>query len=189
VPVVAAGTTRYVVLLRGINVGKARQVDMGRLREVLTARGSTGVRTHLRSGNVVLDSALTEPELVRDAEEAIRAEFGMDVPVVVRTGEEVAAVLAADPLGGVARDPARYLVTFLPAAPDDALVAALPAAPEGEAHRVVGRELYQWLPGGISGSGMTDWPWGRLLGQVGTARNWNTVTKLAELAAPEGAAR
>jgi uncharacterized protein (DUF1697 family) len=182
VPVVAAGTTRYVVLLRGINVGRARQVDMGRLREVLTARGHGAVRTHLRSGNVVLDSGLAEPELVADAEEALRSAFGMEVPVVVRTGAELAAVVAADPLGDVATDPARYLVTFLPTVPDADRVAALPPAPEGEAHRVLGRELYQWLPGGISGSAMTTWKWEQLLGPAGTARNWNTVTKLAELA-------
>ena len=56
-------TTRYVALLRGINVGRARQVDMPRLREVLTDRGHGAVRTHLRSGNVVLESPLPEPEL------------------------------------------------------------------------------------------------------------------------------
>ena len=51
-------STRYVALLRGINVGRAHQVDMPRLRELLTERGHAGVRTHLRSGNVVLDSSM-----------------------------------------------------------------------------------------------------------------------------------
>jgi uncharacterized protein (DUF1697 family) len=182
VPVVAAGTTRYAVLLRGINVGRARQVDMGRLREVLADRGHGNVRTHLRSGNVVLDAALAEARLVDDVEEALRTAFGMEVPVVVRTGAELAAVVAADPLGNVATDPAHHLVTFLPAAPDPDLVAALPPAPAGEAYRLVGRELYQWLPGGVLGSSMSGWKWDRLLGRTGTARNWNTVAKLAELA-------
>jgi uncharacterized protein (DUF1697 family) len=181
VPVVTPSTTRYAVLLRGINVGKARQVDMGRLREVLAGRGHGDVRTHLRSGNVVLDAALAEDALVADVEEALRSAFGMDVPVVVRTGAELAAVVAADPLGELATDPAHSLVTFLPAAPDPDRVAALPAAPEGEGYRVVGRELYQWLPGGVLGSSLSGWKWDQLLGLTGTARNWNTVRKLVEL--------
>jgi uncharacterized protein (DUF1697 family) len=179
---VAAGTTRYVVLLRGINLGKARQVDMGRLREVLSARGHGDVRTHLRSGNVVLDADLPERQLAADVEEALRSGFGMEVPVVVRTGAELAEVVAADPLPGAAADPAHYLVTFLPAPPQPDRVAALPPAPEGEGYRVLGRELYQSLPGGVLGSSLSSWKWDQLLGRAGTARNWNTVRKLAELA-------
>ena len=175
-------STRYVVLLRGINLGRARQVDMGRLREVLAGRGHDGVRTHLRSGNVVLDSPLAEAGLVRDVEAAMREGFGIDVQVVVRTGREIAAVVAGNPFREVATDPARYLVTFLPHAPDPARVAALPPADLGE-YRMIGRELYQWLPDGIAGTPQAAWKWDHLLGVHGTARNWNTVRRLAELAA------
>jgi len=178
---VTSQTTRYAALLRGINVGKAKQVDMPRLQKVLTARGHEGVRTHLRSGNVLLRSPLREADLAADIAAAIAAEFGLDVPVVVRTAEELAAVVAADPLGELRTDPSRYSVTFLPVAPDDALVAALPPADGGE-YRVLGRELYLWLPDGMSKSPMGAWTWGRLLGVAGTNRNWNTVTRLAELA-------
>ncbi|MGY1633168.1 DUF1697 domain-containing protein [Geodermatophilus sp. SYSU D01186] len=174
--------TRYVVLLRGVNVGRARQIGMADLREVLTARGHGDVRTHLRSGNVVLDSPLGEAELVEDVETAVRERFGAAVPVVVRTGAEVAAVVAADPLGSVATDPARYLVTFLPRAPDPGRVAALPPADSGE-YRVTGRELFLWLPDGISNTPLGAWKWDTLLGVAGTGRNWNTVRRLAEMAA------
>jgi uncharacterized protein (DUF1697 family) len=174
-------STRYVALLRGINVGRARQVDMPRLREALTARGHQAVRTHLRSGNVVLDSPLSEGDLAADVREAIGREFGFDVPVVVRTGTEVAAVVAGDPFATVATDAARYLVTFLPEPPAPANVDALPAADSGE-YLVRGRELYLWLPDGIANTPLASWKWDRLLGVPGTARNWNTVTKLAELA-------
>lgn len=173
--------TRYVVLLRGINLGKARQVAMPRLREVLTDRGHDAVRTHLRSGNVLLDSPLAEAALAEDVRGAIEREFGFEVPVVVRTGAEVAAVVAGDPFASVATDPARYLVTFLPEPPPAAKVDALPPA-EGGAYLVRGRELYLWLPDGIQHTPLASWSWDRLLGVPGTARNWNTVTKLAELA-------
>ncbi|NEK60098.1 DUF1697 domain-containing protein [Geodermatophilus sabuli] len=173
---------RYVVLLRGINLGRARQVGMADLRETLTGQGHAGVRTHLRSGNVLLDSDLGEDELVREVEEAVRARFGFDVPVVVRTRDELAAVVAADPFAGVATDPARYTVTFMVRPPEPGRVAALPPAELG-AYRVVGRELFLWLPDGIADTPLASWRWDTLLAVPGTTRNWNTVTKLAELAA------
>jgi len=177
--------TRYVALLRGINVGKARQVDMPRLRDVLTARGHAGVRTHLRSGNVLLDSPLDAAEVASDVEAAVLGEFGFEVPVVVRTGVQLAAVVAADPFPAVRTDPSRHLVTFLPAAPDPARVSALPPAPDGEddAYVLDGQELHMWLPEGVLRSPLNQWPWSKLLGCTGTARNWNTVLRLAELAA------
>lgn len=184
-----SSTTRYVALLRAINVGKARQIGMPRLTELLTARGHGDVRTHLRSGNVVLDSTLDEAGLVTDLEEAIEEEFGFPVPVVVRTGAEIAAVLAGDPFTLVATDPAKYLVTFLPEPPAADRVAALPPAEGCGEYLVRGRELYLWLPDGVANTPLAAWKWDRLLGVPGTGRNWNTVMKLAELTAgapPEG---
>jgi uncharacterized protein (DUF1697 family) len=183
---VTSDTTRYVALLRGINVGRAHQVDMTRLREILTARGCEDVRTHLRSGNVVLTSPLGETELAADLAGAIEAEFGFAVPVVVRTGAELAAVVTGDPFATVATDPARYLVTFMAQAPDPARVDALPPPEGGGEYLVRGRELYLWLPDGVSGTPLASWKWDTLLGRPGTARNWNTVTKLAGLAGWDG---
>jgi uncharacterized protein (DUF1697 family) len=175
--------TRYIALLRGINVGRAHQVDMPRLRDLLAGRGHANVRTHLRSGNVVLDSPLPEAELAADLAEAIEAEFGFPVPVVVRTGAEIATVVAGDPFATVATDPARYLVTFMAEAPDPARVDALPPSPDGGGEYLVrGRELYLWLPDGVQGTPLASWKWDTLLARPGTARNWNTVTKLAGLA-------
>jgi uncharacterized protein (DUF1697 family) len=175
-------TTRYVALLRGINLGKARQVGMPRLAEMLGARGYENVRTHLRSGNVVLDSALPEADLAGDLSAAIGEEFGFDVPVVVRTGQELAAVVAGDPFATIATDPARYLVTFMAEPPEPAAVDALPPADGDGDYLVRGRELYLWLPDGIQNTPLASWMWDRLLGRPGTARNWNTVVRLAELA-------
>jgi uncharacterized protein (DUF1697 family) len=177
-----AASTRYVVLLRGINLGKARQVAMPRLRELLEERGHAAVRTHLRSGNVILESALGEETLATDVSGAIEAEFGFAVPVVVRTGAELAAVVTGDPFATEATDPARYLVTFLTEPPPPDKVDALPKADAGD-YLVRGRELYLWLPDGVTNTPLAAWKWDQLLGVPGTARNWNTVTKLAELSA------
>jgi uncharacterized protein (DUF1697 family) len=175
--------TTYVALLRGINLGKARQVDMPRLREILTARGHGDVRTHLRSGNVVLTSRLAEEKLAADLSAAIGEAFGFAVPVVVRTGKELAAVVAGDPFATEATDPARYLVTFMAEAPPPDKVDALPRAEGGGDYLVRGRELYLWLPEGIQRTPLASWKWDQLLGIPGTTRNWNTVRKLAELSA------
>jgi uncharacterized protein (DUF1697 family) len=183
VPTVSA--TTYVALLRGINVGKAHQLGMPRLKELLTDRGHEDVRTHLRSGNVVLRSTLGEAALAADLSSAIEAEFGFAVPVVVRTGAEIAAVVAGDPFATVATDPARYQVTFLPEAPDPARVDALPKVEGTGEFLVRGRELYVWLPDGVLDTPLGSWKWDQLLGVAGTARNWNTVSKLAGLSAGE----
>lgn len=177
-----ADPTRYVALLRGVNVGKARQIPMPRLAQILRERGHQAVRTHLRSGNVVLASPMSEAELAADVHRAIQDEFGFDVPVVVRTGAEMAAVVAGDPFATEAADPARYLVTFLPQPPAPDRIDALPAADVGD-YLVRGRELYLWLPDGVANTPLATWKWDRLLGVAGTGRNWNTVTALAELSA------
>jgi uncharacterized protein (DUF1697 family) len=169
--------TRYVALLRGINVGKARQIPMPRLAEVLTAAGHGNVRTHLRSGNVLLDSDLGEGPLAERLAAEIEAEFGFAVPVVLRTAAELAEVLALDPFGAIATDPSRSSVTFLPEPPDPARVAALPPPVRGE-YLVHGRETYLWLPEGMAVSPMGSWKWDRLLGVAGTNRNWKTVRTL-----------
>jgi uncharacterized protein (DUF1697 family) len=176
--------SRFVVLLRGINVGRSRRIGMGPLREALTAAGYTGVRTHLQSGNVVLDADRTAADLASDVTALVQQSFGFDVPVMVRTAPELAAVATADPLAGTVTDPTRYLVTFLPTVPDAARVAELPEPGPGEgAYRVVGRELYLWLPDGVLQTPVGSWRWDRLLGMTGTARNWNTVRALVDLAA------
>lgn len=181
---------RSVVLLRGINVGRAKRIGMGPLREALTARGYTDVATHLQSGNVVLTTDLVEDELAADVHACIQADFGHDVAVVVRSAAEVAAVVDGGPVAlpdGADLDPARYLVTFLPALPDPAAVSAVPVAGPGEgAWALRGRDLHLWLPDGVLDTPVGSWRWDRLLGAPGTGRNWTTVTRVAELAGRPG---
>ncbi|MCO7222358.1 DUF1697 domain-containing protein [Klenkia sp. PcliD-1-E] len=178
---------RSVVLLRGINVGKAKRIGMGPLREALTARGYAEVATHLQSGNVVLGTDRGQEDLAADVRACIAEEFGHDVPVVVRSAAELADVVVAGPVAlpaGTELDPARYLVTFLPVVPDAAAVAAVPAAGPGEgAWALRGRDLHLWLPDGVLATPVGGWAWDRLLGTTGTGRNWTTVTRVAAMAA------
>ncbi len=180
------GVARSVVLLRGINVGRAKRIGMGPLREALTTRGYADVATHLQSGNVVLTTDRAEAELAADVHACVLEEFGHDVAVVVRSAGDLSAVVADGPLAlpaGVDLVPARYLVTFLPAVPDPAAVAAVPAAGGDEGTWAVqGRDLHLWLPDGVLATPVAGWRWDRLLGTPGTGRNWTTVLRVAALA-------
>jgi hypothetical protein len=96
--------TRSVLLLRGINVGKAHRIAMADLRALLEAEGHADVRTLLQSGNVVLGAQLPAEELAASVEQALERRFGFLVPTVVRTADQLLAAVARDPLGSVATD-------------------------------------------------------------------------------------
>src|SRR6188508_135528 len=115
---------RQVALLRGINLGSNRRVSMGELRTVLEDNGYEDVRTHLQSGNVVLSSPVSGARLER----ALAAGLGIDVEVLVRSRKQLAGVVARDPLGRVAKNPSRYLVSFLRSKPPAKVVRELTAA-------------------------------------------------------------
>ena len=173
----------HVALLRGINVGRARQIPMARLREVLTDAGLEDPFTHLRSGNVIVRSSSSPAAVATSIERAIEAEWGFEVPVIVRSRAQLAKVVAADPFGDVATDPSRYLVMFLPrAAPKNALEGVDAVAYEPELVTLRGKELYAWLPEGQHDSKLMKAIAESRAGLMGTVRNWRTVMKLLELA-------
>ncbi len=156
---------------------------MADLREHLADAGYGEVRTHLQSGNVLLVSDSAPDALARELETHIASRFALDVPVVVRTRDELADVVARDPLGALATDLRRYQVSFLASEADAAVVEKVKAAARaGEAVVVSGREIFAWHPAGINGSPLATALADRKLGVVATARNWNTVTSLLELA-------
>ncbi len=174
---------RQIALLRGINLGKHRRIAMGDLRELLTELGYEDVRTHLQSGNVVLASDRSNEALARELEREIAAQLGVGPLVVVRTRDELAAVVARDPFGDEAPDPKRYLVTFLSARPDPAVVRETERRDFGpERVHFSGREVYSWHPGGLQRSKLAAALTDKKLGVVATNRNWSTVTKLLALA-------
>jgi uncharacterized protein (DUF1697 family) len=178
-----ARVARQIALLRGINLGSARRVAMADLRELLAERGYGDVKTHLQSGNVVLSSDLPPDRLAEELEQALAERLGLEIPVIVRTRDELAAVIERDPLGDVADDPKRYQVNFLSAEPDAEAVRALEAQDLAPERCVVsGREIYAWHANGIQKSPLAKLLTDGRLGVTATARNWNTVTNLLELA-------
>jgi uncharacterized protein (DUF1697 family) len=156
---------------------------MPALRALLGGAGYGDVATIGQSGNAVLETTLEPEELEVECERLIAAEFGFEVAVIARTGAELAEVVKRDPLGDVVTDPRRYQVTFLAGALSEEKTAELSAlASDSERLVAIGRELYIWHPDGIARSKLSSAVASASLGTKATARNWNTVTGLTEMA-------
>ena len=175
--------TTYIGLLRGINVGGNKMVPMAELREMITALGFSDVKTLLQSGNVVFRGAAKAPaKLEAQLEAALEKRLGLHVEFHVRTADEWQAIVKANPFTAEAlTDPGHLLVSCLKAPLEKANVKALQAAITGrETLKADGRQLYMMFPDGVGNSkaaALLD----KKLAARGTARNWNTVQKLAVL--------
>jgi len=156
---------------------------MADLRQLLAGLGYTEVATLLQSGNAVFTSPGAEPaELAGAIEQAISAELGLSVRCLVRTRDELHAVIAGNPLGDVATNGSRMMALFLSDAPEKKLLAAhdpTTLAP-GEI-RLGDRVIYQWCPDGVLAAPAASAFVEKHLKVAVTARNWNTVTKLGAL--------
>ena len=173
-----------VAFLRAVNVG-GRWVAMPVLREFLAGQGLTNVRSLLQSGNLVFDAGSASPAELEDLlERELLRQLHLASDVFVRTGDELAAAIAANPFPAEAeRDPAHLLVIFLKAAPKPAGLDALRSAVPGPELVEPGqRHLYVYYPAGIGRSKLTNALIERKLGASGTGRNWNTALKLLDLA-------
>jgi uncharacterized protein (DUF1697 family) len=157
---------------------------MPELRTVLGDAGFADVRTYVQSGNVVLSSRAAPAKVGAQAEAVIAERFGFDVDVIVRTADELEAVVGRNPLGDVAENPKRYQVSFLDAEPDPEVVERISGlSVDGERLVVIGREAYTWHPDGVARSKL----WAKMasvggLGVRATSRNWTTVCTLLEMA-------
>lgn len=178
--------TTWIALVRAINLGPRRRVSMSDLRDLTESAGFDAVRTILQSGNLVFRGGRgTTAAVERTLESAAGERLGMPADFFVRTAEEWTAILEQNPFPkAAAHDPGRLIVMCLKRAPGPDTVAALQEAIVGrEIFRANGREAYIVYPDGQGRSRLTNALIEKKLGTRGTARNWNTVVKLARLAA------
>ncbi|MGH7949021.1 MAG: DUF1697 domain-containing protein [Candidatus Binataceae bacterium] len=179
--------TVNIALLRAINVGGHAPVAMSDLRELLADLGFDQIRSLLQTGNLVFRSkrrAGSDLEQLLEAE--ARKSLNLPTDFLVRTADEWAAVVADNPFHNEAkRDPSHLVVMFLKDAPDAKALQALRASVKGpEIVRTVRdhRHIYIVYPAGIARSRLTNKLIEAKFATRGTARNWNTVLKLADLA-------
>lgn len=172
-------TTRYAVLLRGINVGGRAKLPMEDLRAMLEELGHHDVVTYIQSGNVALDvdRKVSDVKLASTIEAAITRTFSLDVAVVVRTHAELAGIVASNPLSEHEGEGAKLGVGFAPSKlPSDRITAV---ADSGDTFVVRGREVYLYAPNGFGRAKFPDFD--RQSKVPVTVRNWNTVQKLLAL--------
>lgn len=165
---------RYVALLRAVNVGGTSKLPMADLRAICSDAGFTRVETYIASGNVVFDCEAAPTRVKAALEARLLAYADKPVSVAVRTAPEMAAVLGANPFPGA--DPKSTYAIFLDQRPPrEALEHAV--GRRDEAMRLGEREIYVHYPSGMGRSKL------RIpAAKLGTARNMNTVAKLAEIA-------
>jgi uncharacterized protein (DUF1697 family) len=178
---------RYIALLRGINVGKAKRVAMADLRALMEGLGHANVRTLLNSGNAVFDAKGGTPASHAKAlKSALREKTGVDAEVVVKSAADLAAAIAEHPLRHVANEDARMLVMFVQ---DAATLAKLrPLESEDwspEAFATGSHAAWLWCASGINDSRLAK-AVDKALHATGTARNWATLQKLDALARDVG---
>jgi uncharacterized protein (DUF1697 family) len=198
-----SGVPTHVVLLRGVNNLGGKKVAMAELRELVTSLGHTDVMTYIQSGNVLFTPRLTDSRtaartdaaaLAAELERAIADVTGVRARAVVLSREDLARCVRDNPYPGET-NPRLLHAVFLPEIPGPCLAAWVAGAERQvratgsrDEARVLGRTVYLHTPDGYPRSelrrvlaragGPTSAPVG------GTARNWTTVSKLAELCAP-----
>lgn len=175
--------TKHVALLRGINVGGKNRLRMTDLKSLFLRAGCIGVRTYIQSGNVVFQTAESQVEQVS---KYVRAELvrrlGREIPIVLRTGNDLARVVTDNPFSAATGDSRSLHVGFLPRIPSGCRVSNLePYRSPPDEFAVRNREIYLHLPNGVARTKLTNAYFDRRLGLASTFRNWRTVLKLAEL--------
>ncbi|CAN7756395.1 DUF1697 domain-containing protein [Caballeronia sp. LjRoot31] len=164
--------TTYAALLRAVNVGGTGKLPMSELRAMCASVGFSNVRTYIASGNVVFESKLSEVSVIAKLERCLETYAGKPVGILIRTGAELAAVLANNPFSSAA--PNRTVAIFLDAPPPANVLDSV-SGRQAEEIALGTREIYVHYKDGIARSKLKIPAVG-----MGTARNMNTVATLAE---------
>lgn len=177
--------TVFIALFRGINVGGHKQVKMDVLKKLHESLGFRDVRTYMQSGNVVFKCGNADNvKIARPIENAFDREYGFHTKVILRTSGEFREIVAKNPFHGQAGKETKFLhVVFLADRPEKKVTKEfLDGYSEPEEIHAADKELYIYYTNGAGRSKLTNTLIEKKLAVSGTARNWNTVTKLLDLA-------
>jgi uncharacterized protein (DUF1697 family) len=167
--------TRYIALLRAVNVGGTGSLPMAELKALCVKAGFTRVQTYIASGNVLFDSRAGAATVKAELESRLLAHAGKPVGVLLRTAAEMTAVLEQNPFPRL--DPRLTHAFFLDGPPPASALEEISGRADEEL-RLGKREIYVHYPAGMGHSKLKI-----KAARQGTARNMNTVAKLVELAA------
>jgi uncharacterized protein (DUF1697 family) len=174
-----------ISLLRGVNVGSHNRIKMDALRALYGSLKLRDAQTYVQSGNVIFTTEERNLALLtKRIQNGIERSFGFRPEVILRTCAELRDVMARNPF--TARrgmEPSKLLVTFLASEPGPgAREKVLKIKTDPEELRIDGREVYIYFPNGMARPKLSWASLERTLGTSGTGRNWNSVTKLLEIA-------
>ena len=174
-----------ISMLRAVNVGGHNKIKMDALRDLCASLKLRNPQTYVQSVNVVFQTADRDLALLaRRIEQGIKRKFGFRPDAILRTVSELSDAIARNPFAGRPDiEPSKLAVTFLAGEPTaEARGKLLAIKTDPEELRIDGRELYTHFPNGMARPKLS-WPLvERTLAIPGTSRNWNTVTKLLEMA-------
>jgi len=184
--------TVIISMLRGVNVGGHNKIKMDTLMALYESLKLRDAQTYVQSGNVIFKTDERDiARLAKRIEDGIERKFGFRPDVVLRTAAEMKDVVARNPFAkrrGI--EPGKLLVTFLDSDPgEEAREKVRQMKCDPEELRVEGREIYIYFP---NGAGRSKLPWaglGKMLKTQGTGRNWNSVTKMLEIAEKMGGSK
>jgi len=175
--------TRFLALLRGINVGGNKKVPMAELRALAEGLGHSEVATYIQSGNLVFTASGTAAKHETALERALAKHFGFPVETLVRDAKAWSTLIAANPLAKLAeKDPAHILVGLAKAPLRKEVLAELRERARGsERVELAGGALWLHYADGVARSKLTPAVLDRAAGSTVTARNWRTVQELARM--------
>ncbi|MGE0019226.1 MAG: DUF1697 domain-containing protein [Draconibacterium sp.] len=175
----------YIAILRGINVSGTKPIKMEELRLTFQKLGFENIATYIQSGNVVFNAAETSTsELAAKIAEAIKTDFGFDVPVIVLSCEELNETVENNPLNTGTKDEAFLHVTFLAEKPAAFNFSEIEAKKQGEEEIVISEKaVYLFCPHGYGKTKLTNTFFESKLKVAATTRNWKTCGELLRMTA------
>jgi len=176
----------YIVLLRGVTPTGKNKVPMAQLREVLVEAGFSNVRTYIQSGNALVETELSASEVESRVHDLIQKRIGPDLAVIARTSAALQRVLADNPFQQD-YDISRVFFVQFAQAPNPEKVRELVAHDfENEKLVIANNAAYMYIPGSYGRGKLSGNFLEKKLGVSATTRNFNTLTKLVELAGRAG---
>ena len=176
---------RYIALLRAINVGGYRKIKMDDLREMFESMDFENVQTYIQSGNVIFDSNVkNKKSLSQSIEKKIEQQFGHEVPVIIRTRDELKLLITQNPFYGENEEPFRLYLTFFLDTPSEEKQGELQklnsslekfSFVNGDLFSLIDKKTDQKIR--FSNSYIE-----KTIGVPCTSRNWRSVNKIFEMA-------
>ena len=169
--------TRYIVLLRGINVSGKNKLPMSELRDLLSKLGFRNVQTYIQSGNIILDAAEEKSMVEERIKKGIQTQFGYDVPVIAKTVDDLKRAIKGNPYPTT--NEKVVAVVFLS---DVSTITNIEInKDEYDQFTILNDVVYLYCPNGFGRSKLTINVFEKKLHLIATSRNWKTTNKLLEL--------